>query len=90
MYTDNKNKVILIPGERPTQRLNDITIYQIKAKDSKIKYYTLHLGNISKHFTVNNMKKTGLNRIVKLFSADFDPIDTSNILYIHKYLMKEK
>ena len=26
-------------------------------KDSEIKYYTLSLGNISKDFTINNMKK---------------------------------
>ena len=67
MHTDNKNKVILIPGERPTQRLDDITIYQFKAKDSKIKYYTLHLGNISKNFTVNNMKKNRIKQNCKTF-----------------------
>ena len=32
-------------------------IYQFKAKDSKIKDYILCLGNISKYFTINNMKK---------------------------------
>ena len=31
-------------------------IYQFKAKDSEIKVYTLHLGNISKGFTINKMK----------------------------------
>ena len=33
------------------------------------------------------MEKTGLKRVVKLFSVDFDPTD-NNILDIHKYLMK--
>ena len=36
-------------------------IYQFKAKDSEIKDYALCLGNISKDFAINNMKKkTGL------------------------------
>ena len=35
----------------------------MKVKDSEIKKrYPLCLGNISKDFTANNMKKTGLNR----------------------------
>ena len=33
------------------------------------------------------MEKEGLKRSVK-FSTDFNPIDTNNILDIHKYLMK--
>ena len=37
--------------------VNAAQIYQLKAKDSEIKYYVLCLGNISKHFTINNMKK---------------------------------
>ena len=47
------------------------------------------LGNISKDFTIDNMKKkTGLKGAVKIFFADFNLIDTNNILAIHKYLMK--
>ena len=34
------------------------------------------------------MKKTGLNRYVYDFSADYNIIDTSNIIDSHKYLMK--
>ena len=34
------------------------------------------------------MKKTGLKGIVNLFSVDFNPHDTSDVLDIHKYLMK--
>ena len=40
-------------------------IYQFKAKDSEIKKYLLCLGNISKDFTIYNMKKTGLRESVK-------------------------
>ena len=42
------------------------------------------LGNISKDFTINNMKKTGLKGRLKFFSVDFDPVDTNNILDIHR------
>ena len=69
--------------------VNATNIYQFKARDSEIKSCTLCLGNISKDFTINNMKKTGLRDIVKLFSVDLNPIDTKNILNIHKYFMKK-
>ena len=64
-------------------------IYQFKAKDSEIKDYILCLSNLSRCFTINNMKKTGLKGSAKLFSADFNPIDTNDILDIQKYLMKK-
>ena len=35
------------------------------------------------------MKKTRLNGYVYKFSVDYDIIDTSNIINIHKYLMKK-
>ena len=38
-------------------------IYQFKAKYSEIKKYPLCLGNISKDFTIDNMKKTGLKEV---------------------------
>ena len=37
--------------------VNATKIYQPKAKHSEVKDYTLRLGNISKDFTINNMKK---------------------------------
>ena len=64
-------------------------IHQFKAKDSEIKRYPLCLGNISKDFFVDNMKKTGLNGNVYYFSFDYNVIDTSNIINIHKCLMKK-
>ena len=33
-------------------------------------------------------KKTGLKGLAIFFSLNFDPIDTNDILNIHKYLMK--
>ena len=35
------------------------------------------------------MKKAGLNGYVYEFSVDYNIIDTSNIINIHKYLMKK-
>ena len=42
-------------------------------------------------FTINNMKKKkkkGVKGNVNYFSVDFNPIDTNDILDIHRYLMK--
>ena len=46
--------------------------------------------NISKDFSVDNMKKTGLNGYVYDFSVDYDAIAVDDILDIHKYLMENK
>ena len=64
-------------------------IYQFKAKVSEIKKHRLCLGNISGDCTANNMKKTGLNGCVHAFSVDYRNFDTTNIINIHKYLMKK-
>ena len=48
----------------------------------------MFLGNISKEFSVGNMKKAGLNRYVYNFSVDYNIIDTRNIVNVHKHLMK--
>ena len=69
--------------------VNATKIYHFKAKNFEIKGYALCLGNISKDFKINNMKKTGLGGVVKIFSVDFNAIDTNYILDIHKYLMKK-
>ena len=48
--------------------LNATKIYQFKAKDSEMKNYALCLGNISKDFTINNMKKKNrIKRSCKVF-----------------------
>ena len=68
--------------------INAKKIHQLIAKNPEIKRYPLCLGNISKEFSVDNMKKTGLNECVYDFSFDYNIIDTSNIINIHEYLMK--
>ena len=61
-------------------------MYKFKAKHSEIKDDALRLGNTSKDFIINNIKKTGLKGIVKFFSVD--TIDTNDTLDINRYLMK--
>ena len=69
--------------------VNGTEVIKFKAKDFKINPYELCLGNISKDWSVDNMKKTGLKGFVYDFSVDYDAIAVSDILDIHKYLMKK-
>ena len=63
-------------------------IFKFKAKDSEILAYSLCLENISKEWTNDNMKKTGFNGYNYDFT-DYNAIAVSDILDIHKYLMKK-
>ena len=47
------------------------------------------LGNISKDWSVNNIKKTGLKGYVYHLSVDYNVIVVADILDSHKYLMKK-
>ena len=67
--------------------VNGTEIYKFKAKDSKIVANRLCLGNISKDWSVDNMKKTGYTGYVYDFSADYNAIAVDDIKDIHKYLM---
>ena len=64
-------------------------IRQSKAKNPEVKTYSLCLGNISKDFSVDNMKKNGLNGYVYDFSVDYDAIAVDDILDIHLCFMKK-
>ena len=63
---------------------------QIKVKDSEIVASPLCLGNISKGWSTDNMKKTGFNGYVYDFNVDYDATDVDDIKDIRKYLMKKK
>ena len=69
--------------------VNGTEIHKFKAKDSETAASLLSLGNIAKDFSVDNMKKTGLNGYVYDFSVDYDAIAVDDILDIHKYLMEK-
>ena len=91
-FTENNKKFCLsLHCDRSKSYLfvNGIEIYKFKAKDSEIVATPLHLGNISKDWSVDNMRKTGSNGYVYDFSVDYDAIAVDGILDIHKYLMKE-
>ena len=68
--------------------VNGTEIHQF-SKGSKIIAAPICLGNISRDFSVDNMKKTGLNGYVCDFSVDYDFIANDKILDIHKHLMKK-
>ena len=69
--------------------VNGTEIYKFKAKDSEIVATPLCLGNISKDWPIDNMKKTGFNGYVYDFNVDHNATDVDDIKYIHKYLMKK-
>ena len=69
--------------------VNSKEIIKFKAKNSEITLYELCLGNISKDWSINNMKKTDLKGCVYDFSFDYDAIAVSDIFDIHKYLMEK-
>ena len=69
--------------------VNGTEIYKFKAKDSEIVATPLCLGNISKDWSVDNMKKTGLNGCVYDFRVDYDAIAGDYISGIYNYLVKK-
>ena len=76
-------------GENSCLLVNGTEIYIFKAKNSEIVVGPICLGNISKDWSVDNMKKTGFNGYVYDFSVDYDATDVDDIKDIHKYLMKK-
>ena len=69
--------------------VNGIEIYKFKEKDSEIGATLSCLGNISKDWPVDNMKRTGFNGYVYDFSIDYEAIAVDDIKDIYKYLMKK-
>ena len=91
MYSINfavtKNKICLslhYNGANSYLFVNGTEIITFKAKDSKIVASPLCLGNISKDWLVDNMKRTGFTGYV-----DYETTDVDDIKDIHKYLMKK-
>ena len=63
--------------------VNGTEIYKFKAKDSEIVASPLCLGNISKDWSTDNMKKTGFNEYINDFSVDYDATDIDDIKDIY-------
>ena len=70
--------------------VNYTEIYNFKAKDSEIVATPLCLGNISKDWSEDIMKKAGFNGYVYDFSVGYDATDVDDIKESHKYKKKKK
>ena len=91
-FTDHRKKYgfsLHYNGANSYLLANGTEIIKFKAKDSEIVATPLCLGNISKDWSVDNMKDTRLNAQVYDFSVDYDAIAVDDISDIHKYLMKK-
>ena len=91
-FTVTKKKLCLslhYNGSNSYLFVNGTEIYKFKAKDSEIVPSPLCLGNISKNWSVDNMKKTGFTGYVFDFSVDYNVTVIDDVKDIHKYLMKE-
>ena len=69
--------------------VNGTVIIQFKAKDSEIVPSLLFLENISKDWSLDNMKKGKLTGYVYDFSVDYNVTDVDDSKDIPKYLMKK-
>ena len=91
-FTVTKNKFCLslhYNGVNSYLFVNGTEIIKFKAKDSKIVASPLCLHNISKDWSTDNMKKTGLTGYVYDFSIDYNAVTVNDIKDIHIYLMKK-
>ena len=68
--------------------VNGTEIIKFKTKVSEIVSTRLCPENITKDWSVDNMKRTGFNGYVYDFSVDYGYISFDDILDIHTYLMK--
>ena len=60
--------------------VNGTEIHKFKAQDSEINAIRLCLGNISKNFSIGNMKKTGFYGYIYDFSGNYNTIAVDDIL----------
>ena len=91
-FTFTKNKFCLslhYNGGNSYLFVNGTEIYKFKVKDSEIVAAPICLGNISKDWSADNMKKIGFNGYIYDFSVDYYATDVDDIKDIHKYLMKK-
>ena len=69
--------------------VNGREIIKFKEKDSNIVARPLCLGNISKNWSTDNMRKSSFSGYVYDFSVDYNAIAVDDIKDIQKYLMKK-
>ena len=68
--------------------VNGTESHKFKVKNPEINAIPLCIGNISKDFSADNLKKTGFYGYVYDFSVDYDAIAVDDILDMYKHLMK--
>ena len=91
-FTENNKKFCLslhYNGAISYLFVNGTEIIKFKAKDSEIVAPPTCLGNISINWSIDNIKRTGLDRNVYDFSVGYDAIAADDILDIHNNLMKK-
>ena len=91
-FTEHNKKFCLslhYNGAKSYLFVNDKWINNFKTNDSEIVATPLYLGNISKDWSVANMKKTGLNGYIYDFSVDYSDIAVDDLSDIDNYLMKK-
>ena len=69
--------------------INGTEIYKFAAKKSETVPTPLCLGNISKDWSTDDVKKIRFNGCVYGFSVDYAVIEVDDNKDIHKYLMKK-
>ena len=80
LHYNGANSYLLVNGKE---------IHKFTVKNSEINPYELCLGNISKDWSVDNMKKTDLKGYIYDFSINYNTISNCDKKDIHKYLMEK-
>ena len=76
-FAENNKKICLRlhdNGSNSYLFVNGTEVHKFESKDFEIVATPLCLGNISKNFSIDSMKKAGLNGYVYDFSIDYDAI----------------
>ena len=80
LHRNTTNSYLFVNGKK---------IHKFKAKYSETVATPFFLENISRDWSVDNMKKIGLNEYVYSFSVGYSNTAVEDILDIHNYLMKQ-
>ena len=80
---------LLYNGVKSYLFINGVKIHKFKAKYSEINVAPFRLGSISKDFSIDNIKKTGLCGYIYIIIFDYNSTDLDDILDIHKHLLVE-
>ena len=70
MHYNGANSYLFVNGKK---------MVMFKTKDSEIAISRICLGNISRDWSADNMKKTGLNRCDYEFNVDYRTFNPSNL-----------